>query len=31
LGEALFIRIELDSPSIFDIFARNLVTNHRNL
>ena len=25
LGEPLFIRIELDSPSIFDIFARNLV------
>lgn len=25
LGEALFIRIELDGDSIFDIFARNLI------
>ncbi len=25
LGEALFLRIELDGDSIFDIFARNLV------
>lgn len=26
LGEPLFLRIELDGDSIFDIFARNLVS-----
>mgnify|MGYP001340360420 FL=1 len=30
LGQALFIRIELDGVSIFDIFARNLVAKSGN-